>query len=356
MASLCQKTAVKLRGCARALIQRMFLFSSNANPVSAVFWGYLSYVLFGWAMLSVPISRSVDYISPLDNLFIATSAMSTTGLATISVSDNYTIFGQLVILLLIQLGGIGYMTFGSFVILSRKTELSSVRTEISKAVFSLPKSFNITKFIRSVIIYTIVVETTGMLLLWWAFSAAGAPYPLYNAFFHSISSFCTAGFSTFNDSFMPYSDNFWILSIVSVLSYLGAIGFIVFVDFWRRFRNKASQVTLTSKIILWTTFWLSIVGTGLIFLDEPAIQSLNPAQRLLSAFFQCMTAMTTVGFNSIDVGGMSKASVLILMVLMIIGASPSGTGGRCRRRRRVGRRCRPRLRCRPRGLVRRCRR
>jgi len=327
MASLCQKSVVKLTGYAKTLIRRFFLFSNTFSPVSAVFSGYLSYVLFGWAMLSLPISRSVDYISPLDNLFIATSAMSTTGLTTISVSDNYTIFGQLIILLLIQLGGIGYMTFGSFVILSRKTELSPVRTEISKAVFSLPKSFNIYKFIRSVIIYTVVVETAGMLLLWWAFAAAGAPSPLYNAFFHSISSFCTAGFSTFNDSFMSYSDNFWILSIISVLSYLGAIGFIVFVDYWRKLKKETTRVTLTSKIILWTTFWLSIAGTVLIFLDEPMIQNSDPAQRLLSAFFQCMTAMTTVGFNSVDVGVMSKASVLIIMVLMIIGASPSGTGG-----------------------------
>ena len=327
MASLCRRMSVKIYDYTKFVLKRIWSVTNRSDPVSAVFYGYISYVLFGWALLSIPISRSVDHISSLDNLFVATSAMSTTGLSTISISDNYTIFGQLVILLLIQLGGIGYMTFGSFVILSRKNELSSAREEISKAVFSLPKSFNIPGFIKSVIIYTVAVESAGTLALWWAFAAAGAPSPFYNAFFHSISSFCTAGFSTFIVSFISYADNFWILSIVSVLSYLGAIGFIVFVDYWRRYRKETSQVTLTSRIILWTTFWLSVAGTLLIFLDEPSIQNLDPSQRLLSSFFQCMAAMTTVGFNSVDVGVMSKASILVLMVLMIIGASPSGTGG-----------------------------
>ncbi len=309
------------------LLNRILFFTGRAAPAHAVFFGYLSYVIVGWLLLSLPAARIVERIAPIDNLFIAASAMSTTGLATISVSDNYSLFGQLVILALIQLGGIGYMTFGSFIILSRRPDLPSARAEISRAVFSLPKSFDIFRFIRSVILFTAVIETVGMLLLWWAFSAAGTPNPLYNAFFHSISSFCTAGFSPFNDSFMSFSGNFWINGTIAFLSYLGAVGFIVFVDYWRRFRGKTTQVTLTSKIIVWMTLWTTLIGTALLFLDEPTIRGLAPDKRLLAAFFQCMTAMTTVGFNTIDIGALSKGSILVLTALMIIGASPSGTGG-----------------------------
>lgn len=308
-------------------LRRILFFTGRAAPANAVFFGYLSYVIIGWLLLSLPAARIVAHIAPIDNLFIAASAMSTTGLATISVSDNYSLFGQLVILALIQLGGIGYMTFGSFIILSRRPDLPPARAEISRAVFSLPKSFDIFRFIRSVILFTAVIESAGTLLLWWAFSAAGAPRPLYNAFFHSISAFCTAGFSTFNDSFIAFSGNIWINGIIALLSYLGAIGFIVFIDYWRRFRRETTQVTLTSRIILGATFWMTLAGTALLFLAEPTITTLSPVDRLLAAFFQCMTAMTTVGFNSIDLGVLSKGSVLVLTILMIIGASPSGTGG-----------------------------
>ncbi len=309
------------------LLGRLLFFTGRVAPARAVFWGYLSYVIVGWLLLSLPIARIVPHIAPIDNLFIAASAMSTTGLVSISIADNYSLFGQLVILALIQICGVGFMTFGSFILLSRRPDLPPARTEVTHAVFSLPRSFDVFRFIRSVVLFTAVIETAGMLLLWWAFSAAGAPRPLYNAFFHSISAFCTAGFSTFNDSFIAFSGNIWINGIIALLSYLGAIGFIVFVDYWRRFRRETTQVTLTSRIILGATFWMTLAGTALLFLAEPTITTLSPVDRLLAAFFQCMTAMTTVGFNSIDLGVLSKGSVLVLTVLMIIGASPSGTGG-----------------------------
>jgi trk system potassium uptake protein TrkH len=219
------------------------------------------------------------------------------------------------------------MTLGSFIILSRKSPLPSKRHEISKAVFSLPDSFRVEKFIRSVIHFTVVIESLGTLCLYFIFREAGVDQPLWHAVFHSVSSFCTAGFSLYSNSFEQYSTNFWLNVVVAIMSYLGAIGFIVCVDFWRKFRGKTNAITLTSKIILWTTFWMSIIGTTLLFLSEPSTQSQPADTRLLSSFFQCMTAMTTVGFNTLNLAQFSKASLLILIVLMIIGASPSGTGG-----------------------------
>jgi len=122
-----------------------------------VILGYISYIVLGWILLSLPFAQHGPGATALDNLFTTTSAISTTGLVTVSVSGSYNIFGQLIILILIQLGGIGYMTFSSFIILSRKRTLSDKRTEIANVVFSLPPSFRIDKFLRSVIMFTAAI-------------------------------------------------------------------------------------------------------------------------------------------------------------------------------------------------------
>ncbi len=292
-----------------------------------VLLGYLSYIIAGWLVLCLPFLQKGEGVKALDGLFIATSAVSTTGLVTVSISDCLNFAGQLVVLLLIQIGGIGYMTFGSFVILSRKSDMGQTRTEIAKTVFSLPASFRIDKFIRSVITFTIIVELIGATTLYFIFRDEGRSDALWNAVFHSVSAFCTAGFSLFNNSFEGHSDVFWLNLVISCLSYLGGIGFIVCVDLWRMLRGKVESITLTSKIILWMTFWLTVSGTFLLFITEPSIQSKPVDQRIMCAFFQTMTSMTTVGFNTVNIGGLSNGSLLLLLVLMVIGASPSGTGG-----------------------------
>jgi len=299
----------------------------NLHPAKMVLLGYLSYDVVGWLLLCLPFVQRGPGVKALDNLFIATSALSTTGLTTVSVSDCYNFLGQLIVLALIQLGGIGYMTLGSFIILSRKKELSITRAKIGEAVFSLPKSFRIDKFIRSVIMFTLVIEALGTAALYPLFRKAGDPNALWSAVFHSVSAFCTAGFSLYNSSFEAYANNFWLNVVVAILSYLGAIGFIVCVDYWRVLRGKIQAVTLTSKIILRCTLYLTVVGTALLFLFEPTLQAKPADDRLLAAFFQAMSAMTTVGFNTISIGQLSRASLLVLTILMVIGASPSGTGG-----------------------------
>ncbi|HUS48424.1 MAG TPA: potassium transporter TrkG [Phycisphaerae bacterium] len=311
----------------KALISRLREMMGGIHPAKLVFLGYLSYVVVGWVVLCIPFLQRAGGVKALDALFIATSAVSTTGLVTVSVSDCYNFGGQLVVLLLIQMGGVGYMTFGSFVILSGKTDLPAVRSQIGKTVFSLPASFRIDKFLRSVIQFTLVIELVGAVALYLIFRRAGLPDALWSAVFHSVSAFCTAGFGLYNNSFEGFAGNFWLNAAISVLSYLGAVGFIVCVDVWRVLRGKVKSLTLTSKIILWATLWLTLGGTVLLLVAEPSIQSKPVDQRLLAAFFQAMTSMTTVGFNTVSIAGLSRASLLLLVLLMVIGASPSGTGG-----------------------------
>jgi len=302
-------------------------FVDNLHPVRLVALGYLAFILAGWVLLALPISFGDRPVSSLDALFTSASALSTTGLTAVSTSQGFSLFGQLVILVLIQIGGIGYMTFGSFVVLSRRGQLSERREQIGKVVFSMPEEFRIAKFIRSVILFTVLVETAGGAALFVAFRGAGLDHPLWSAIFHSISAFCTAGFGLYDTSFETLRGDVAINAILGILSYLGAIGFIVFVDAWRRLVGKTDRITLTSRIILVTTAWVSLAGIVLVSVAEPTIQALPPYERLTASAFQVMAAITTVGFNSIPIGQLSQASLFLLIMLMVVGASPSGTGG-----------------------------
>lgn len=296
------------------------------RPVTLVCGGYALYVLVGFVLLSLPFAHARSGISALDNLFVATSAVSTTGLSTIGVADHYNLFGQLVIAMLIQLGGIGYMTLGSFVMLAMRQRLDALHSSIARQTFVLPAGMGVARFIRGVVIFTLTIEVIGTLVLWWAFARDGVADAFWMAVFHSISAFCTAGFSLFPDGLERFSADVPVNLSVAALSYLGAIGFIVMSDWWRwlRWRNAT---TLTSRIILRVTLVLAVLGTGALYFSDPALAHLASGERFLAAFFQVMTAMTTVGFDTVPIATLGHASILLLLVAMVMGASPSGTGG-----------------------------
>lgn len=302
-------------------------YLKRRNPEVTLFLGYLSYSLLGFIILSLPFSRLVS-VPFVDNLFVAVSAISTTGLSPVNVSSTYSLFGQFIILLLIQIGGIGYMTFGSFIILSIKSNIQSDREEVHKTAFSLPKEFVISKFIRSIVVYTLVIELIGAILLYFAFIGDSRANPIWSAIFHSVSSFCTAGFSLYSNSFESYANVLYLNSVVFMLSILGAVGYIVMVDVWLVIKGKKDTITFTSKVIMSITTILLAFGTGSLwfesFLGNGAI---NGESAFLKSFFQAMTALTTVGFNTVPIGDLQSSSLFVLMILMIIGASPSGTGG-----------------------------
>lgn len=297
------------------------------DTIQLLVLGYLSYVLLGWGLLCLPISHQTQGASSLDHLFTSTSAVSTTGLATVSPSDSYSLFGEIVIALLIQFGGLGYMTISSFVMLAVAGDLSPMRRRISQATLTLPEGFELKRFLGVICVFTLLIETVGALALYPSFLAHQAPQPVWQAIFHSVSAFCTAGFGLFNNSLEDYRDDVWMNVVVTTLSYLGAIGFIVLHDLWLSLRHRKPRVTLTTKVILWSTLWITIAGTVLFAIDEPTVQSLPPDMRWLTSLFQVMSASTTVGFNTIPISGLSMSSLFLLTVVMLVGASPSGTGG-----------------------------
>jgi trk system potassium uptake protein TrkH len=307
-------------------IKKYRKFQLLLSPQQNLLYGFLTYTCIGWTILCIPLFHKHP-VSALDNLFIATSAISTTGLVTVSIFDTYNWLGQFTIMLLIQIGGIGYMTFTSFVLLSKKSRLTHWHQRVLNAEFPMPKGFQIKDFLKSVIIFTIVIETVGALCFYIAFTEAGVDhnFAIWSSIFHSVSSFCTAGFGLYNDSFEQFVDNTSINAIISILSICGSLGFIVVTDFWNRISGKTKTISYTTKTIFGVILLLLLVGTFMIYFFESSIRFLD--SQFMISFFQAMTALTNVGFNTVPIGDFSLGIMLIVIFLMYVGASPSGTGG-----------------------------
>ncbi len=296
------------------------------RPAQLLLLGYLTYIALGWLLLSLPVSQAVP-VTALDSLFIAASAVSTTGLVSLDPGSSFTLAGEVVILLLIQIGGLGYMTISSFAVLALQHRLTGLRTKATRAAFSLPEEISPAAFVRAVVLFTLVCESLGAVLLWRIFAAAGVEDPVWAAVFHAVSAFCTAGFSLFSDSLEGFRADAWLTIVIGALSLLGAMGFLIFVDAWRTLTGKARHLGFSSKVIVRMTLLLLAGGTLALFLADPGIAALPASERLTAAFFQAMSATTTVGFNTHPVSALAPAVLVVLLVLMAVGASPAGTGG-----------------------------
>lgn len=311
----------------RCDVERFLTFGYlSSTPQRQLTTGYLSYFLIGGVLLCLPFMTR-DGVSLIDNLFTSMSAISTTGLSTVDVATEYTFWGQLTILLLIQLGGIGYMTLSTFVMYRITHHFVGVRAKAFQTQFAVPECVTLGNMVNNIVRYTLVFEAAGALGLYLFFVHVGVSQPLWSAVFHSISAFCTAGFSIYSDNLMQFSGNIPVNLIVMALSYAGAMGFIVISDLWRKATRRGYLVTFTTKVIVSITVGVTLWGTFQLFFFEPSFAVFAPGKRLLVSLFQTMSAMTTVGYNTVDVSLLMPVSLFVLTVVMYIGASPSGTGG-----------------------------
>lgn len=306
------------------LLMRRIL--STKRPFQNISFGFFIYIVLGVVLLALPIARTgpIDFT---DLLFTVTSAVSTTGLATVSTGDAFTGFGQAIILLLFQLGGLGFMTLRSFIAFSQRSRLAPDDEKAWSAGFSLPQGMPVGRFIQHIVFFTFAIEGLGAVLLYFEFSAAGVANPMWSAIFHSVSAFATAGFSLYNNSLEAFRDNTVINITIGVLCYFGSIGFIVLQDFFMALRYRTHRITLTSKVILTMTAAIFIVEFPLIYFIEPSFQTLPLWDRALATGFQIMAASSTSGFNSVSIAALSSPTLTLIIIAMVIGASPSGTGG-----------------------------
>lgn len=301
-------------------------FQLSRSPQANLVWGFFLYTLVGFVLLSIPLFHSGE-VSLLDSLFISTSAISTTGLVTISVYDSFNLAGQIIVMGLFQLGAIGYMTLTTYFMLFTTRRLTNWHNKIIGTEFTMPRTIKIRDFIKSVVVFTLIMESIGAIALFLIFreSGMGTGRSLWFGIFHSVSAFCTAGFGLFNDSFEAFADNGWINLVISVLAISGSLGFIVITDVWYRLTGKSNELSFTTRIIVFGFIILLGLGTSLVYFTEPSVQ--QGEHSLMKAFFLSMTSMTTVGFNTISTGALSLPMLLLVVFLMYVGASPSGTAG-----------------------------
>lgn len=304
---------------------------AKGTPVQLLVIGYVVIILLGSLLLRLPVAASRG--SPqqyIDALFTATSAVSTTGLIVVDTGSFYSLFGQIVILLLFQIGGLGYMAFVVLMVytLGGKPSLTSAVT-LQESLSGITLG-NMKKYLKSVFLFTVIFEASGALILalFWVRN-----YPVsravYLGVFHSVSAFCTSGFSVFSDSFMSYQSSGFIALIISTLSLAGGIGFIVLYDI-RGFISKRisherpCQLSLHSKLSLLISTMLIVTGIVILFVSE---NDFSLPQKVLTSVFQSVSASSTTGFNTVDIGALSTTSLFAIIILMFIGTSPGGSGG-----------------------------
>ncbi len=303
----------------RSTIAPIYELLQKSRTIRLFILWYFICLASGWLLLQIPVCQKAS-IPSLDTLFTAVSAVSTTGLQTVDIGTVFSFTGQVIIILLIQFGGVGYMVFSSLIVLSLKQKLS---------VFENSASFQditLAKLIKQVIWYSIVCEVGGVIVLYWFFKDAGQQQALWNAVFHSISAFCTAGYSLLPTSLETYAHHFGMNMAISVLSILGAVGFFLCSEMF----NKPLLWERGGKFLgrIFSCFTtITITGGGILFLLLGVFfAETSQFQRVLVSFFQAMSAITTVGFNTIDMRTVPQSALLLLCVLMLIGASITGSG------------------------------
>lgn len=319
----CHNVFHKTTNFLKLSFKKYLLFLLRLTPHQNIAQTVLSYTFLGTVVLCLPFMTNTD-VSILDNFFTAAAAVSTSGLNTVNFADSYTFLGKLVVLLLIQIGGVGYMTFSSFIFLSfsQRHHLRLHQQEALSTEVSLPNSLKMSDFLWSAVGFTTVAELIGAAFLFNYFRHHD--FSMFNAIwysiFHSVSAFCTAGFSLWNNSLENFADSKTINTVICCLSLAGSMGFIVIADLINFIRRKTKEISLTTKLIVLATLALLTLGTITLFLTSPNLT-------LLEAFFQSVAAMTTCGFNTVNISFLSSASLLVLVLLMCIGGAPAGTAG-----------------------------
>jgi len=301
-------------------------------PTQVLVLGFASMIIMGALLLTLPVASSTgESIGFLNALFEATSAVCVTGLVVVDTGDDLSLFGQLVIITLIQMGGLGFMTMATmvFLLLGKRITLRE-RLVIQEALNEF-KLQGVVRLTRNIIGITFLIEGIGALILALRFVPMyGWGKGLYFSVFHAISAFCNAGFDLMGGyrSFTDFTDDFIVNFTIMGLIVCGGLGFSVLLDIYRN--RHFRKWSLHTKLVVCVTAALITMGALFFFIVEfnnPAtLGSQNWRGKILGALFQSVTSRTA-GFSTIDQASLTNASKFMTIILMFIGASPAGTGG-----------------------------
>ena len=299
----------------------------NLTPPQVLALGFALVILLGTLLLKMPISTKAE-ISWMEAFFTAASATTVTGLSVIDIGTTLSVFGECVMIVMIQIGGLGLMTFAIFTLILLGKRIGLKERLLMQESFNQTSIGGVIRLVKILFIFTLAVELAGtaILSLKWI-PEYGAVRGLFYSLFHSVSAFNNAGFALFSDNLIGFSHDGLINLVISLLIITGGLGFTVFVDLSnkRNFKN----LKLHSKIMLIGTLVLNVTAILLLFLleysNEATIGSLPLGEKLWVSYFQGI-APRTAGFNTIDIADMTNGSLLLIMLLMFIGAGSASTG------------------------------
>ncbi|NPA34502.1 MAG: ATPase [Chlorobi bacterium] len=312
----------------------------HIRPATMLIVSFLTLISVATLLLMLPEMTVNGRISFIDALFTATSATCVTGLTVVDTGTYFTLKGQLIILLFIQLGGIGIVSFATFFVIFLRRGMAihhQLQLQEQLAQESLQDVF---KLLKEVLVYTFIFELLGAVFIFLAWNPelqfGSLSERIYYSIFHSVSAFCNAGFSLFNNSYYTYplSQNYQLHMITATLIVLGGLGFPALKDLFskdslvERLRLPWKRLKTSTHMAVYVSLILIALGTIMIFMLEKnnLFKTYSSAEALAHSFFQSITARTA-GFNTIDISSLSTATLLFLIFLMFIGASSGSTGG-----------------------------
>ncbi len=306
---------------------------ARRSTTRQIAFGFAMIILAGTLLLTLPIANRSGHGDLLRALFTATSATCVTGLVVADTYQNWTFFGQLVILCMIQVGGLGFMTIGAYIsVLLKKRIGLKEREQLQESVNTLEIA-GVVRLVKKIVQGALCIEGLGAVLLAGRFIPRfGVMRGIYFSIFHAVSAFCNGGFDLMGvneaySSLVAFEGDVVVNLVVVTLILVGGIGFIVWDDVARH-KWHVRRYLLHSKIVITTTLVLTAAGTVLFLIteDQAAFAGMSPLERFLGALFSSVTPRTA-GFNSVDTAALSNSGKIITMVMMFIGGSPGSTAG-----------------------------
>jgi trk system potassium uptake protein TrkH len=294
---------------------------------------FLGMILIGALLLMLPFATTGQGVRFVDALFTMTSAVCVTGLIVLDTPKDFTLFGQLVILLGMQLGGLGYSTIATLLLLALGRQIGLRERMMMMEVLNTLSMEGLVRFVKVIVAISLLVESVGALILAIRFSFDMDPLrALYFGIFHAVSAFNNAGFSLFSENFnlVAYRTDLTVNLTITTLIVLGGIGFLVYRDILENLRGQRFRLSTHTKLAVTVSLLLIVGGTvgiwALEVLNEKTLAGMPFGDQVLMAYFHSISARTA-GFSTMDISLMVTPTLYFLILLMIIGASPGGTGG-----------------------------
>ncbi|QEN09743.1 hypothetical protein EXM22_17785 [Oceanispirochaeta crateris] len=293
-----------------------------------LFLYFLILIFVGTILLSLPSSYSAGSLRSLDALFTAVSAVCVTGLSTVTTGD-FSLSGKIILLCLIQAGGLGFITFSTLYLFFPGSRFSFRNTAIIQEYYGSEHIQKPKNIIRSILGFTLIFELSGILIIFPGMVRQGVEHPFFSSVFHGISAFCNAGFSLYSDSLTQFQGNPQVLGGVSFMIVTGGLGYMVHWNLFKKVSHPGKvKLRYHSMIMILFTFILIILGFFVFYLLERhrLFSDMNTEDALMAALFQSITTRTA-GFNTVDQSGFTAPSTLLNLVFMLIGGGSGSTAG-----------------------------